>query len=207
MTMQASIHRRIMRSMEATATLRGACVTLDDHPVLVDVDLDAGRGLTIVRGPNGAGKTTLLRAVAGLVPLARGSRRVASDLLYLGHRPGLHRALSATQNLSFFARYRGQGPSGVGAALASWRVNADTPVDRLSAGQRRRAALARIDVEESPVVLLDEPFAELDDEAGALLTRALERACAAGRCVLLATHGHPELAATNTVTLEQGRIA
>lgn len=193
--------------VEATATLRGATVVLDDRVVLREVDLRAGPGITVVRGRNGAGKTTLLRALAGLVPLRSGTREVSGGLLYLGHRPQLHRALTATENLSFFARYRGLRSDGIGAALAAWGVvDADRPVERLSAGQRRRASLARMDVEGTGVLLLDEPFAELDDEGARILLERVEGSAARGRTLLIATHAHEELRSHPTLTVADGRL-
>lgn len=194
-------------TVEDRAALRGATVVLDDRTVLRGIDLTLEPGVTVIRGRNGAGKTTLLRALAGLVPLARGSRVVGGDVLYLGHRPQLHRALSASENLAFFARYRGRPAAGVTAALAAWGVtDAARPVERLSAGQRRRASLARLDVERCPVVLLDEPFAELDDEAFALLAERIAALEAGGQAVLIATHAHEELARYRTVHLDAGTL-
>ncbi|HUQ16768.1 MAG TPA: ATP-binding cassette domain-containing protein [Candidatus Saccharimonadales bacterium] len=182
--------------MNIAATLRGATIVLDDRAILRAIDLDIGPGLTIVRGSNGAGKTTLLRAIAGLVPLARGSRAVTTSLLSIGHRPQLLRGLSARENLRFFAAFRGVSPGGVDAALGSWGIAgpvARRPVETLSAGQRRRAALARIDSEGASLILLDEPFGELDDEATALLRGALGRLARRSAAVVVATHGHHEL--------------
>lgn len=193
--------------MEPSATLRAADVVLDDRVVLRGIDLEIGPGLTAVRGPNGAGKTTLLRALAGLVPLARGRRAVAGDLLFLGHRPQLHRALSAEQNLSFYSRYRGLPAPGIPQALLAWGVaEARRPVERLSAGQRRRVALARLDTERTPLVLLDEPFAELDDEAAALLAQRLSALARGGCAVLVATHGRSDLVADRTLQLADGAL-
>ena len=196
-----------MPSVQDRATLRGAAVVLDDRTVLRDVDLAVGPGITVVRGQNGAGKTTLLRALAGLIPLSRGTRTVEGDLLYLGHRPQLHRALSALENLTFFARYRGVPADGIAAALLSWGVT-DTarPVERLSAGQRRRASLARLEVERCAVVLLDEPFAELDDEAAALLAGRIEDCGTRGQTVVIATHAHVELMRYRTLRLDTGTL-
>lgn len=196
-----------MPSVQDRATLRGAAVVLDDRTVLRDVDLAVGPGITVVRGQNGAGKTTLLRALAGLIPLSRGTRTVDGDLLYLGHRPQLHRALSALENLTFFARYRGVPVDGIAAALLSWGVT-DTarPVERLSAGQRRRASLARLEVERCAVVLLDEPFAELDDEAAALLASRIEDCETRGQTVVIATHAHAELMRYRTLRLDTGTL-
>ncbi|HEY8655566.1 MAG TPA: ATP-binding cassette domain-containing protein [Candidatus Limnocylindria bacterium] len=182
--------------MNIAAALRGATIVLDDRAILRGLDLDIGPGLTIVRGSNGAGKTTLLRAIAGLVPLARGTRTVTTSLLSIGHRPQLLRGLSAGENLRFFAAFRGLPSDGVAAALAAWGIAgplARRPIESLSAGQRRRAALARIDSEGAALVLLDEPFGELDDAATALLHGALARLAGRSAAVVVATHGHHEL--------------
>lgn len=207
MAMHQKTCRRIMPSVEDRAALRGATVVLDDRTVLREVDLQAGPGITVVRGQNGAGKTTLLRALAGLVPLSRGTRNVEGQILYLGHRPQLHRALSATENLVFFARYRGLPTAGIASALEAWGVmDADRPVERLSAGQRRRASLARLEIERCSVVLLDEPFAELDDDAAAVLTRRLEDRAGGGQSVVIATHAHAELGRYRTLHLDAGTL-
>ena len=197
--------------MDPAASLRSVTVILDDRAVLREVDLSVGPGLCILRGANAAGKTTLLRAIAGLVPISAGSREVRGDLLALGHRPQLLRGLSASDNLAFFQRFRGgRGAPSIALALAAWGLPGDLgrPIESLSAGQRRRAALARIDTEPCAVTLLDEPFAELDDAASGLLRQAIGRARDAGRAILVATHGHPELdaEASEIVAIESGRI-
>ncbi len=196
-----------MPSVEDRATLRGAGVVLDDRAVLRDVDLEVGPGITVVRGQNGAGKTTLLRALAGLVPLSRGTRTVRGEVLYLGHRPQLHRALSAIENLEFFARYRGLPADHVAPSLSAWGVtDSRRSVDRLSAGQRRRISLARLEIERCPLVLLDEPFAELDDEAAAMLAGRIEACAERGQSVVIATHAHADLGRYRTLHLAAGRL-
>ncbi|HKW79050.1 MAG TPA: ATP-binding cassette domain-containing protein [Candidatus Limnocylindria bacterium] len=183
---------------------------LDDRPVLRSVSIELGPGLTLLRGPNGSGKTTLLRALAGLVPLARGSRAVASAPLYVGHRPMLLRGLTARANLAFFATFRGQPSADVPRVLDRWGLGGamGLPVERLSEGQRKRAALARIDIEHQPVVLLDEPFADLDSDGVILLKAALMTALARGQTVLLATHFHEELDrdATQRLVIRDGLV-
>lgn len=181
--------------MRASASLHDATVVLDDRVILREVDLDVVPGLTLVRGPNGAGKTTLLRALAGLVPLARGSRSVEGDALYIGHRPMLLRGLTARENLIFFARFREGDTRAIDGALRAWGVGAqmDRPVEHLSAGERRRAALARVDTEPVGLLLLDEPFADLDDAGTARLRDAIARARGEDRAVVVATHAHHEL--------------
>ncbi len=142
--------------MEPSAALRGATVVLDDRAILRGVDLDIVPGLTVVRGANGAGKTTLLRAIAGLAPLARGTRTASESPILVSHRTALLRALTPRENLAFFVAWRGLPPLRVDAALAGWGLAtlADRPLERLSAGQRRRAALARLDADGKVLVRL-----------------------------------------------------
>lgn len=202
------------------ARLIGATVVLDDRPVLRAIDLDLPPGITVLRGPNGSGKTTALRALAGLLPLARGEREVPADVLYLGHRPQLLHGLTARENLAFFSGFRGptsravlalaDGASRVDAALDRWgmRADADRPVERLSAGQRRRAALARLEIETCALALLDEPFAELDDDAASVLRTSLARLAELGGAIVVASHGHHDLddVAVRVYTLRDGGL-
>ncbi len=199
-----------MRAMQVVASLHDATVVLDDRAILRDVTLELGPGLTLVRGVNGAGKTTLLRALAGLVPLARGRRDVATAPLYIGHRPMLLRGLTARENLTFFATFRGLVNADVPAALRKWGLESltDRPVERLSAGQRRRASLARTETEQMPLVLLDEPFAELDPDALIRLRAAVNSAISRGDAILMATHMHHELDdfATRKFVIDEGKL-
>ena len=193
------------------ASLNNVTVVLDDRPILRGVTLELQPGLTLLRGPNGAGKTTLLRALAGLTPLARGRRSAPGGApLYIGHRPMLLRGLTARENLTFFAAFRGLVASDVAEALRKWGLGdeMDRPIERLSAGQRRRASLARIETEQLPLVLLDEPFADLDSDAIVRLRAALNSALARGQVVLIATHLHHELDqdATRRYVLEDGAL-
>ena len=197
--------------MDSTARLRDATVVFDDRPVLRSVDIDLGPGVTVLRGPNGSGKTTLLRALAGLVPLARGSREVPFDVLYIGHRPQLLHGLTPRESLRFFLEFRGptsrawhtpMKPTAremredrIRAACERWGIadEADRPIERLSAGQKRRCALARLDLETCALTLLDEPFADLDETGAALLWSWLAASRDNGLSVLVASHGHAEL--------------
>ena len=196
--------------MSPSASLHDATVVLDDQVVLRRVTFEVLPGLTLVRGPNGAGKTTLLRALAGLVPLARGRREVAGAPLYLGHRPMLLRGLSPRANLTFLSAFRGRPSDGVAGALAKWGLGAlmDRPMDRLSAGQRKRASLARLEVEIEPVVLLDEPFADLDPSGAACLRDSLRAARARGQDIVLVTHLGDELDAdaSRHVVVDAGAV-
>jgi heme exporter protein A len=184
-----------MRTVQSGASLHDATIVLDDRVILRAVSVAIEGGLTLVRGPNGSGKTTLLRALAGLVPLAHGDRRVAGDVLYIGHRPMLLRGLTARENLEFFVRFRGGDTRAIDGALRAWGVgeDMDRPVERLSAGERRRAALARVETERVPLLLLDEPFADLDDAGVSRVRDTIVRARDDGRAIVVATHAHSEL--------------
>jgi heme exporter protein A len=185
----------MMRAVQGGASLRDITVIFDDRPIIRDLSLDIGPGLTVIRGPNGAGKTTLLRVLAGMVPLARGGRTVSGESLYIGHRPMLLRGLTARENLSFYSRFRGLPDGQVDAALRAWGLEGkmDRAVERLSAGERRRAALARVETERVPLLLLDEPFADLDAAGVERLGARIADALSEGRTVVVATHGHEEL--------------
>jgi heme exporter protein A len=122
----------------------------------------------------------------------------------------LLRGLTARENLAFLAAFRGLVASDVRDALRKWGLGGemDRPVERLSAGQRRRASLARIETEQVPLVLLDEPFADLDSDALVRLRAAINTALVRGQSVLMATHMHHELDqdATRRYVLDDGAI-
>jgi heme exporter protein A len=122
----------------------------------------------------------------------------------------LLRGLTARENLAFLAAFRGLVASDVAEALRKWGLgdDMDRPIERLSAGQRRRASLARIEVEPVGLVLLDEPFADLDSDALVRLRAAINVALVRGQAVLLATHMHHELDqdATHRYVLDEGAL-
>lgn len=150
-------------------------------------DLSLGPGECVeLFGPNGSGKSTLLRAAAGLCGCCEGGVEVA-PCAYLGHRNGVGALLSAEENLRLHQRLQG-GCVADALALVGLGAVAQTPCGRLSQGQQRRVALARLLLGWRPLWLLDEPLAALD-EAGCRLVRELVAAhCREGGAVLCATH-------------------
>jgi heme exporter protein A len=169
--------------------------------------IEGGQSL-VVTGRNGAGKSTLLRALAGLLPLSQGDisltpandESLAERMHFVGHADALKAALTVTENLSFYAALLESGRGGMapGAALQAFDLGpiADLPAAYLSAGQRRRAALARLLVARRPVWLLDEPLTALDAAAQGIVTRIMRAHLAAGGVIVAATHTALDLPAT-----------
>ncbi|WP_136066099.1 cytochrome c biogenesis heme-transporting ATPase CcmA [Modicisalibacter radicis] len=178
--------------------------------------LFAGLGLSVadgdcllVSGPNGSGKSTLLRMLAGQLPpqagelawcgrvLRHGARALRANLLYMGHAPGVAASLTPLETLAWYQALRGERGDDDArlAALEDWGLGegAGIPAGQLSAGQRRRVALARLTLTSAPLWLLDEPFTALDRDAANLLEERLSAHVRAGGAVVLASHHVPAL--------------
>lgn len=209
----------------AAILLSGVVVALGGFPALAGVDLAVRSGeLVALRGANGTGKSTLLRLCAGLTPLTRGSARVLGvdvatqrDIVrslvgLLGHDNGLYSDLTARENVQFVAQLVGAGTSDVDAALDRLGVDARVAATRagaLSAGQRRRTALASLVVRRAQLWLLDEPHAGLDSAARSELDGILREATRSGATVVYTTHESDALGAAvpRTITLTSGVVA
>ncbi len=174
-----------------------------DEPVFAPLDFQLHAGeLALVEGDNGSGKTTLLRMLAGLLHIGAGELRwrgqplrrddCAGDILFLGHQLGLKADLSPRENLRVAAGLHGtrEGTS-MAAVLSSigLRGYEDEPVRRLSAGQKKRAALARLVLLPATLWLLDEPYANLDRIGIALVNDLLEKHTDAGGAAMVTSHG------------------
>lgn len=183
---------------------RGAVALVGRFPVLAgaDFDVDAGE-IVLLQGANGAGKTSLLRACAGLLPVVRGSAEVlGADLVadpravrrrvgLLGHAAALYDDLTVTENVRFAVRSSAGSLDRVGPALEVVGLTGrlgSTAVSGLSAGQRRRVALAALVARDPELWLLDEPHAGLDAEHRDLLDALVRAAVARGATVVLASH-------------------
>jgi heme exporter protein A len=168
----------------------------------------------LLRGPNGVGKTSLLRVLCGLTRPEQGEiswngERQQDGLrglvAYSGHLPGLNVDLTVHQNLSYYARLsRGTAAwQGLLTALGLDRC-ADLEVRHLSAGQKRRAGMARVLMSGAPIWLLDEPFTNLDAAGRQLIEEFIGTHLASGGLAVVAAHDDMRLADGRSATLLLG---
>ncbi len=183
-----------MLQVDGVAAFRGGRLVFRD----LGFSVPAGGALTLT-GPNGAGKSTLLRLLAGLLPPAAGrvlwqgqdalsdppqhARRIA----YVGHQDAVKPGLTAVENLAFAARIGGVEVA-AGLAAMGLAALADLPARMLSAGQRRRLALARLALSPAPLWLIDEPTLGLDVRATELFEDLVSKHRRYGGVVVAATH-------------------
>ena len=162
--------------------------------------VSAGQALA-VEGANGAGKTSLLRMIAGFLAPAAGRIVLKSGdgesadaeergkvIGWLGHLDGLKPQLTVREQFDFFARLYGRKADENALERVGLSRQAQLPCRDLSAGQRRRLALARLLASERPVWLLDEPFAALDTSGQDMIAQAMARHCGYGGIIIAATH-------------------
>lgn len=184
----------------------------------LEFHLPPGR-ILLAEGANGSGKTTLVRVLAGLLefhagklsfngdPVAPGSEALRCAMLYLGHRLSVKDDMTALENLSFLCRLHGQpaGEADCERVLADIGLAGlqDAPAARLSAGQRKRVALARLAMDTRPLWLLDEPYANLDRDGARRVSGLIgDHARAGGLTVLTAHEGlTPDLQSLERLSL------
>jgi ABC-2 type transport system ATP-binding protein len=190
--------------MPPVIVLRSAVAMVGRFPVLAGVDLEIDQGdVVLLQGANGAGKTSLLRACAGLLRVVSGQaivlgcdlvndpRAVRRRVGLLGHAAGLYDDLSASDNVRFAVRAAGGDTAKVDEAMELLGLTGrlpGTPVGSLSAGQRRRVALAVLVARDPELWLLDEPHAGLDAENRDLLDAIVTGAVERGATVVMASH-------------------
>lgn len=204
--------------------LRGVVAVLGGFPALAGVDLTVRRGeVLLLQGPNGAGKTSVLRVCAGLLPVERGGGSILgmditaqrdairSRVGLLGHTNGLYLDLTVAQNIRFWASTVGATQDEVAGAMRRMGLDgrlASVKADRLSAGQRRRCALASMIVRRAELWLLDEPHAGLDAAGRDEIDSVLRDAVAAGATVVVSSHELERAGAlaTRVVTVDGGTV-
>jgi heme ABC exporter ATP-binding subunit CcmA len=164
----------------------------------VSLQLPSGR-FYVLRGENGAGKSTLLRMIAGLSAPTEGtihifglkSKEALDRIGYMAHAPLLYDELSAMENLRFFGRLYGSSSDGP-LEEAIRRVGLDPALTRrvgqYSQGMRQRLSLARAIFHRPELLLLDEPFSNVDPESASQIAQLLGEMRSAGNTILLVTH-------------------
>jgi heme ABC exporter ATP-binding subunit CcmA len=214
----------VAKAMAPVVHFRAAVALAGRFPALAGVDLSLNPGeVVVVVGANGAGKTSLLRACAGLLPVTSGEAWVLGvDLTadhtavrrhvgLLGHAAPLYDELSAAENVRFAVRALGLPVASADAALERLGMVGrlrTTPTGRLSAGQRRRVALAALVARRPALWLLDEPHAGLDAPSRDLLGDLIGEVVADGAAVLLSSH-EPDLSvplSDRVVAMGGGRV-
>ncbi len=187
------------------------------------LDLKFDDGVTGLFGQNGSGKSTLLRVVGGLLRPSSGTvtfDRAPMDIRdenlrrrigYVGHESGLYPHLTILENLTLFADLYGCSKDRPLDVLESIGLidRQHSRVRELSAGLKRRAAVARALIHDPDLLLLDEPYANLDDDAAEAVSSAVKRWRVPGKAAVIATHGAKRLKAyaDGGVILKRGRIA
>lgn len=205
-----------MIRLDSVSVLYGRTLALDA------VDLDLGEGVVGLFGPNGSGKSTLLKVIAGFVrpsrgavyagdvPVRLGDETWRRHVGYAGHEPGLYARLSVRENVALFAHLYDAPAARVDGILEQLGIadRAESRVDGLSAGLKRRASVARALVHDPRVLLLDEPYANLDDDAANRVSDTLIEWRRPGRVAVVATHGAKRLKAfaDSGVVLKDARV-
>jgi heme exporter protein A len=197
------------KSMVPLLEARAVSFLRQDEAVFAPLDFQVHAGeLVLVEGANGSGKTTLLRMLAGLLHVGSGELRWRGtalqhghgngEILFLGHQLGIKAELTPRENLDVAVGLHGQR-EGASAAAAMLQVGLggyeDEPTRRLSAGQKKRAALARLLLLPATLWLLDEPYANLDHAGTELVNQVLQWHAQGGGAALVSSHQTAHFAA------------
>ena len=209
---------------KSVVRLDDVVAVIGSFPALAGATLSVERGeIVLLRGPNGAGKTSLLKVCSGLLPIERGTGSILGcdlaserDLVksrvgYLAHHNGLYADLTVTENIRYWGRLTGASETDIDRAIVGLGLDgrlAELKVASLSAGQKRRVALACLVARRAELWLLDEPHAGLDARSRDELDGVLRAAAAAGATVMVASHelDRAGALATRQVEVVAGRV-
>ena len=189
-------------ALNRVAIIRGSRVILRDF----DLDVESGE-LIWVRGANGSGKSTLFRALAGLLPIASGTMQCEGSIALCDDNLALDLDQPLEKAIRFWTDLDGIKPSRLEAALEMLDLVplAELPVRLLSAGQKRRGALARLLAGDARIWLLDEPYNGLDQANVARLDAAITGHTEKGGIALVASHIAPTVNVTRSLVIDRPR--
>jgi heme exporter protein A len=214
--------------MTALIQIRALTKAYDLLPVLRKIDLDIARGECIaLLGANGSGKSTLLRLLSGMSKptsgtiavggweLPREAAAVRAQIGMVAHKGLIYEALTARENLRFFARLYnlpgGRHDTRIQTLLerVGLAKRANDPVRGFSRGMQQRLSIARALLHEPDVLLLDEPYTGLDQDGAVMLDSVVQEARGAGRTVILSTHELDRAArlASRILILARGQVS
>lgn len=201
-------------------TLENISCSRGGHTLFKNLGFTIGDScLLIIRGENGSGKTTLLETIACLRKADQGTVLYANKdvrgehyseyceiIQYVGHKGAIKLQLTVSENIEFWAKLR-DNLSAVPAAITFFGLEnyADVLCSALSAGYKKRVALARLMVTNSEIWLLDEPFVNLDDDGKAALATLISARCERGGSVIITAHGDVPLRNYAEINLREFR--
>jgi heme exporter protein A len=194
------------QAIRADISLDKVAIVRSGRLILRDFDLQVESGEAVwVRGANGSGKSTLLRTIAGLLQPTAGKVAITGSMGLCDDSLALDIDRSLDDALAFWARLDGVSPAQLEKALEVLDLVplAELPVRLLSAGQRRRGALARLIAGGTDIWLLDEPYNGLDQANVTRLDVAIQRHCETGGIALIASHISPTINVARSLTLDR----
>lgn len=206
--------------MDSAVVVERLRVVRGGRPALADLDVEIRRGaITGLLGPNGSGKSTLMRSIVGVQRIERGVVKVlglpAGDpelrarVAYTTQAPSVYGDLTVRENLRYFTRLLGGGAAGADDALETVGLteDADRVVNRLSGGQRARAALATALIGDPEVLVLDEPTVGLDPVLRRDLWARLAELASRGATLIVSSHVMDEAERCDElVLLREGKL-
>lgn len=187
-------------ALNRVGIVRGSRLILRDF----SLEVDSGE-LIWVRGANGSGKSSLFRALAGLLPIASGALDMVGTAALCDDNLALDLDRPLAKAIRFWADLDGISPERLESALQilDLLALAELPVRLLSAGQKRRGALARLLAGDASIWLLDEPYNGLDQANVARLDAAISRHCDQGGIALVASHIAPTINVSRSIMIDR----
>ena len=163
------------------------------EPVFQPVSFSVSTGeILLLTGDNGSGKTTLIRIIAGVLRPSQGKMECSEpNRVYIGHQLAVKDDLNVIENIDFIRSFSGTSSDSTASIVDRVGLHrvAEQPARTLSAGQRKRCALARLMLSDAKLWLLDEPYSNLDKNGIVMLDRLLRQHIDSGGACVLTTHG------------------